>query len=68
MKDLSSLVKGVSDAMFTGEFGLIEGSSDTDPDGGTTFENMDGDAGYPHSNSPSNIGHDHYKSKGVKNG
>jgi hypothetical protein len=64
IKDLSSLAKGVSDSIANGQFGDVQanwGYKDVDPDGGTTFENMDGDASYPHNTSPSNVGHDHYK-------
>lgn len=64
MDDLSRLAKGVSDSMADGQFGLQLGNAgfnDKDPDGGTTFESMDGDADYPHNTSPGNISHDHYK-------
>lgn len=61
MEDLSHLAKGVNDALVGKQFGLQEGAADKDPDGGTTFENMDGDAGYAHKASSDTLGHDHYK-------
>lgn len=64
MQDLSNLARGVSDSMAKGQFGDQEGNwgfDDVDPDGGSSFATMDGDAAYPHSTAPSTIGHDHYK-------
>lgn len=69
MKDLSHLAKGVSDSLADDQFGDVSGGHDVDPDGGSSFESMDGDASYPHNTSPSNIGHSYFKNaRGDDNG